>query len=33
MKFRDVELFKANRDIAESDKELIWHENAARLLA
>lgn len=32
MKYRDVELFRANRDIADADKALIWHENAARLL-
>ncbi len=32
MKFRDVELFGANRDIAEADKALIWSANAMRLL-
>lgn len=33
MKFRDVELLSANREIAEADKELIWYKNTARLLA
>jgi len=33
MKFRDVELFTANRDISDADKDLIWHRNAERLLA
>ena len=32
MKFRDVELFGANREIAEADKQLIWYKNARRLL-
>jgi hypothetical protein len=32
MKYRDVELFSANRDIAQADKELIWYKNAQRLL-
>ncbi len=32
MKYRDVELFGANHAIAEDDKTLIWHKNAARLL-
>lgn len=32
MKFKDVELFSANRDIDDAAKELIWHANAARLL-
>lgn len=32
MKYRDVELFGANRDIAQADKELIWYRNAQRLL-
>lgn len=33
MKFRDVELLSANREIAPGDKELIWYKNAQRLLA
>ncbi len=32
MKYKDVELFRANPDIASADKELIWHGNAERLL-
>ena len=32
MKYRDVELFSANRDISEADKALIWSRNAERLL-
>ena len=32
MKYKDVELFNANRAIAEADKALIWHKNAHRLL-
>lgn len=32
MTFTDVELFSAHRGIAQADKELIWHKNAARLL-
>jgi predicted TIM-barrel fold metal-dependent hydrolase len=32
MKYRDVELFSANLDIAQADKELIWYKNAQRLL-
>ena len=32
MKYRDVELFGANRDIAEADKAMIWYKNAMRLL-
>ncbi len=33
MKFKDVELFTANPDICDADKELIWSRNAERLLA
>ncbi len=32
MKFRDVDLLRANPDIPAPDKELIWHRNAERLL-
>jgi predicted TIM-barrel fold metal-dependent hydrolase len=32
MKYRDVELFSANRDIDDAGKELIWYRNAYRLL-
>ncbi|MCW5606284.1 MAG: amidohydrolase family protein, partial [Burkholderiales bacterium] len=32
MKYKDVELFSANRDIDDAGKELIWHGNAERLL-
>ena len=32
MKYRDVDLFTANAEIAAADKELIWHGNAERLL-
>ena len=32
MKYRDVELLRANQDIAEDAKELLWHGNAERLL-
>jgi hypothetical protein len=32
MKYKDVELFGDNPDITPSDKELIWHQNAERLL-
>lgn len=33
MKYRDVQLLAANHDICDSDKTLIWHANAERLLA
>jgi aminocarboxymuconate-semialdehyde decarboxylase len=33
MKYKDVQLFTANRDISEEDKALIWSGNAERLLA
>jgi hypothetical protein len=33
MKYKDVELFSENRDIADADKKLIWSDNAERLLA
>ena len=33
MKYKDVELFNANRAIAEADKPFIWYKNAERLLA
>jgi predicted TIM-barrel fold metal-dependent hydrolase len=33
MKYKDVQLFSANRDIKDADKELIWSGNAERLLA
>lgn len=33
MKYKDVELFSANRDISEADKALVWHGNAERILA
>ena len=32
MKYRDVELLRANQDIAEDAKALLWHGNAERLL-
>ena len=32
MKYKDVELLRANREIAEADKPFIWHRNAERLL-
>ena len=32
MKYRDVDLFRANAAITDADKELIWHRNAERLL-
>jgi predicted TIM-barrel fold metal-dependent hydrolase len=32
MKFKDVELLKANKDIADADKELIYYRNAQRIL-
>jgi predicted TIM-barrel fold metal-dependent hydrolase len=32
MKYKDVELFSANRDIDDAGKELIWYRNAYRLL-
>lgn len=32
MKYKDVELFRANGEITPADKELIWHANAERLL-
>jgi predicted TIM-barrel fold metal-dependent hydrolase len=33
MKYKDVALLAANRDISEEDKALLWHGNAERLLA
>ncbi len=33
MKYKDVALLKANREISEADKTLLWHGNAERLLA
>jgi len=33
MKYKDVALLTANRDISEADKTLLWHGNAERLLA